>query len=188
MWGERGRKLSAQDAQTPRGLTLTALFGGSLSRTRQKTEKIYICVKDLYPYYLFSFLSMTKRHIHYRFFKKPQVPKGDKIINNSIWTSRFSSFQSFLRFYLFIWGAHSSRGCRGRGRRRSRLHAEQGTQWGAPSQDPEIMTWAKGRCSTHWATQASPSSVFLCRKIFNYSMQVFVNKTFYFLNSYKNSC
>ena len=39
-----------------------------------------------------------------------------------------------------------------RGRRRSRLSAEQGTQLGARSLDPGIMTWAEGRCLTDWAT------------------------------------
>ena len=37
---------------------------------------------------------------------------------------------------------------RGRDRRRSRLPAEQGARHRAPSQDPEIMTWAEGRCFT----------------------------------------
>ena len=31
--------------------------------------------------------------------------------------------------------------------------AEEGAQYGAWSQDPEIMTWAKGRCLTDWGTQ-----------------------------------
>ena len=51
---------------------------------------------------------------------------------------------------------------RGRGRRRERgrsrgrsrpPHRQQGAWRLAPSQDPGIMTWAEGRCITHWATQ-----------------------------------
>ena len=42
----------------------------------------------------------------------------------------------------------------GRGRGASRLPSEQGARCGAPSQDPEIMTWAQGRRLTNWATQA----------------------------------
>ena len=30
---------------------------------------------------------------------------------------------------------------------------------GAPSQDPEVMTWARGRHSTDWATQAPQNSL-----------------------------
>ena len=41
-----------------------------------------------------------------------------------------------------------------RERGRSRLPTEQGAQCGARSQDPGIMTWAKGRRLTHWITQA----------------------------------
>ena len=44
---------------------------------------------------------------------------------------------------------------RSRGRGRIRLPTEQGAWCGAQSQDPEIMTWAKGRPSTNWATQAT---------------------------------
>ena len=33
---------------------------------------------------------------------------------------------------------------------------KQGSQCGAPSQDPRIMTWAKGRCLMNWATQVPP--------------------------------
>ena len=44
-------------------------------------------------------------------------------------------------------------GVAGIGRGRSRLPVEQGAWCGARSQDSEIMTWAEGRCLTHWATQ-----------------------------------
>ena len=43
-------------------------------------------------------------------------------------------------------------GKRGRGRERSRPSSEQGAQFRAQSQDPEIMTWAEGRNLTEWAT------------------------------------
>ena len=42
----------------------------------------------------------------------------------------------------------------GRGRGRSRLSTKQGARRGAPSKDPEILTWAKGRCLTTWVNQA----------------------------------
>ena len=54
----------------------------------------------------------------------------------------------------------TSRGSgRGRGRAGSSLPTEQGAWCGAPSQDPGIMTWAKGRRLTDWATQA-PQYIF----------------------------
>ena len=47
--------------------------------------------------------------------------------------------------YLFIRERESKHVHKqGRGRGRDRLPAEQGTWWVAPSQDPEIMTWAEG--------------------------------------------
>ena len=42
--------------------------------------------------------------------------------------------------------------------------AEPDSGWGvgmAQSQDPGIMTWAKGRCLTNWATQAPNKGIFL---------------------------
>ena len=56
--------------------------------------------------------------------------------------------------YLFIWEREKEcvreqkQGDQGREKQ-----AEQETQQGAQSQDPGIMTWAKGRCITDWATQ-----------------------------------
>ena len=69
----------------------------------------------------------------------------------------FSSlFLSFLfKIYLLIWQTvreHSKGSSRGRGRSR---------WWGAPSQDSGIMTWAKGRCLTTWATQAPLKTYFI---------------------------
>lgn len=67
----------------------------------------------------------------------------------------FHTSMSFLSFFkricLFIW--QKERTSRGRGRRggRSRLPAE--PRRGARSWDPEIVTWAKGRTFTDWATQ-----------------------------------
>ena len=51
---------------------------------------------------------------------------------------------------------------RGRQRGRSRLLTEQGAWLRVPSQIPGIMTWAKGRHLTDWATQVPIESVFLC--------------------------
>ena len=72
----------------------------------------------------------------------------------------------FLRFYLFIWDREKERererererestcleGAEAEGEAYSLLPAEQGAQCGAWSQDPEIMTWAEGRCLTNRAT------------------------------------
>ena len=76
-----------------------------------------------------------------------QVP----LIRNSFWFLFF-----FLRFYYLRkseWetereraGAWAGGSCRGRGR--STLPAEQGAWCRTRSQDPGIMTWAKGRCLT----------------------------------------
>jgi len=67
-------------------------------------------------------------------------------------------------FYLFIWEREwereSMRGGRVRGR--SRLPAEQGAQCGTRSQDPGIMTWAKGSRLTNWATQAPQNNTTGC--------------------------
>ena len=60
----------------------------------------------------------------------------------------------FLKI-LFIW----ERGWGGRGRERSRLPAEQGAQYRAHSQDPEITAWAEGRRLTDQATRVSPKVV-----------------------------
>ena len=46
-------------------------------------------------------------------------------------------------------------------RGRCRLPAERGARRGSLFQDPGVMTWAKGRHFTDWATQASHSSVLL---------------------------
>jgi len=53
----------------------------------------------------------------------------------------------------------STRGGSGRGR--SRLPAESRARRGAPSQDSRMMTWAKGRRLTNWATQAPLSTPLL---------------------------
>ena len=66
--------------------------------------------------------------------------------NRKIKTKSFFVF-FFLRFYLFIWQIEITSRQRGRQRERggSRFPAEQRTECWAPSQDPGIMTWAKGR-------------------------------------------
>ena len=71
------------------------------------------------------------------------------------WLVRFF----FLRFFIYIWETEHS----GRGRRRgtSRLLAEQKAWHRAWSQDPKIMTWAKGWHLTYWATQVLLAVKFL---------------------------
>ena len=59
----------------------------------------------------------------------------------------------FLDFIDLFEREGESKG-REKGRGRSRLPTEQGTRLGAPSQDPRIMTHAKGRRLTDWTTQA----------------------------------
>ena len=64
----------------------------------------------------------------------------------------FSFKFSFLRFYLFILGRKRERENTHRGKqqreRKSRLSAEQEAWYGAPSQDPGIMSLGKGRQPT----------------------------------------
>ena len=67
----------------------------------------------------------------------------------------------FLRFYLFDRERKRTSRENSRRKERSRLSAKQGARCGAPSQDREIMAWAKGRCLTDWATQASLYFLFL---------------------------
>ena len=63
----------------------------------------------------------------------------------------FNIFSTFILFLSFIYLLERmSRGGRGRGR--SRLPAGQWAQCGAWSQDPRIMTWTEGRCSSDWGT------------------------------------
>ena len=68
-----------------------------------------------------------------------------------------STFSSGLFLCVCKW--ETSRGS-SRGRGRSRLPTEQGTQCRAQSQDPGIMTWAEGSCLTNWATHAPPKLTF----------------------------
>ena len=51
----------------------------------------------------------------------------------------------------------------GRGKGGSRVSSEQEARHKTGSQDPEIMTWAKGRCLTDWATLAPQFCVISCR-------------------------
>ena len=59
-----------------------------------------------------------------------------------------------IRFHLFEGVRESMSKGRGHGRGLSRLPVEQEAQSGALSQDLEIMTWAKVKWLTDWATQA----------------------------------
>ena len=78
--------------------------------------------------------------------------------------------------YLREWRESTQDGRRGRGRRRrSRLPTEQGAYdlwYRAGSQDLKIMTLAKGRCLTDWATQAPQRELMyfydmsLCKNMF----------------------
>ena len=75
------------------------------------------------------------------------------------WYFLLISMKSFF-FFLKIWsiyltGREST--SRGSWRGRSRFPVEQGAWWGAPSQDPGIMTGAEGRHSTDEATKAPNS-------------------------------
>jgi len=74
-----------------------------------------------------------------------------------------SSFYWIIFFKDFIYLFDRERAQVGRvvdrGRRRSRLPAEQGARCGARSQHPGIMTWAEGRHLTIWATQAPQGDI-----------------------------
>ena len=98
------------------------------------------------------------------------------MVANTCWTSMWHS-QWFIfvncyllkRSYLFIWERErvresTSRGS-SRGRRRSRLPAEQGAQCGTRSQDLRITTWAEGRGLTDWAIQV-PRALFFYIHLF----------------------
>ena len=63
-----------------------------------------------------------------------------------------------------------------RGRGRSRRPPEQGPWRAAPSQDPEIMTWAEGRCFTDWATQGLSSDPFYNWNICPFRFHSFKNE------------
>ena len=64
----------------------------------------------------------------------------------------------FLKDLICLRERESMSSGQGRGRGRSRLLAEQGAWCRAWSQDPEIMTWAEGRCLPDWATHVPPDS------------------------------
>ena len=63
----------------------------------------------------------------------------------------------FLKI-LFIYLTERERAAEGEGE--ADFPAEQGAQCGTQSQDPGIMTWAKGRRLIHWATQALLTQAF----------------------------
>ena len=63
-------------------------------------------------------------------------------------------FEEFVCLFVYISQRARLQALGATSRGRSRLPAEQGAGCGAPSQDPEIMIWAEGRCLTSWSTQA----------------------------------
>ena len=75
--------------------------------------------------------------------------------------SKILSFKK-IHFIYFFETEREKRNRRGEtGRGRSRLPAEQGARCRASSQDPEIMTWAKGRHSIDWANPVPQILAFL---------------------------
>ena len=70
-----------------------------------------------------------------------------------LFASQFKWF--FFQILLLLGGDMHGRGTEGE-RERSRHPAQQGAQCGTWSQDPQIMTWAKGSHSTNWTTQGPP--------------------------------
>lgn len=62
---------------------------------------------------------------------------------------------SFFLFKDFIYSKGSEQEHKGRRQGKSRLPTEQGAWCRTPSQDPGIMTWAKGRHLINWATEIS---------------------------------
>ena len=79
-------------------------------------------------------------------------------------TQHISKAFFFKILYIYWRECESKNTCRGRGRRRSRFPIEQGAWWKAGSQDPEIMTWAKGRHLTNWAIQVPHATVLITEK------------------------
>ena len=70
---------------------------------------------------------------------------------------KFRATNSFFLKILFVWDRESARQKhRGTVRGSSLLPADQRAHCRAQSQDPGVMIWTKGRCSTNWATQVPP--------------------------------
>ena len=84
----------------------------------------------------------------------------DQPIGHCSWIHIYSNLRVFLFFKILFTQKREraqvresmSRG-RGEGRWTSRLPTDQGASHRAKSQDPRIMTWAKVRCLTDWATR-----------------------------------
>ena len=107
-----------------------------------------LCKISFIRIFLLLFLNESNLHLFYSPFHK---------------NYHFILFQFIFKdFYLFIWQWESAQagGVAGRGGGRSRLPTEQRALCGAPSQDPGIMIWAKGRYLIDWATR-HPSNSFL---------------------------
>ena len=77
---------------------------------------------------------------------------------------RFSGEITLFIFFLFERERESERTSRGAAEEEE--EAEQGARCGAPSQVPEIMTQAEGRCLTDWATQVPLEKSLKKKKLF----------------------
>ena len=84
-------------------------------------------------------------------------------------------FLKILFIYLTEREPESPSWGRREGRGRSRLPTEQGAGCRAPSQDPGVMTWAKGRCLTDWATQAPLITLISCPTLGGDASQIVVS-------------
>ena len=77
-------------------------------------------------------------------------------------------FYFFKRFYLFVYLTQRESISRQSGKQRERekqaTHQAESQIQGAQSQDPGIMTWAKGRHSTDWAAPEGQVPLILCLK------------------------
>ena len=84
--------------------------------------------------------------------------------------------QHFFKLLFIHWTERESTQVGGRGRGRSKLPAEQGAACGgSPPQDPEIMTWAKDRSLTNWATQVSQNICLYISSVPNSVLYVFMH-------------
>ena len=75
------------------------------------------------------------------------------VTSDGVFCNIYPFFFSFLkRFYLLFEREIREKAWVGEGQKEKQTPAEQGAQCGAGSQDPEIVTWAKGRHLNNWVT------------------------------------